>query len=144
LFESFLGAGPTLAPRLLAAFGSDRSRFADAASLHQYSGIAPVTERSGNACWVHRRWARPLFLHQTFFEYAGQSVVHCAWAREFYRGKIAGGKNHGTAVRELAFKWQRIMWRCWQDRRPYDETLCCNARRTTQSQLLATRKETTP
>jgi transposase len=144
LFASFPGAGPTLAPRLLAAFGSDRTRFASAGSLHQYSGIAPVTERSGKACWVHRRWARPLFVHQSFFEFAGQSIVHCAWAREFYRGKMAAGKNHGTAVRALAFKWQRILWRCWQDRRPYDETLCGNARRITQTKLLATPKETTP
>ena len=28
-----------------------------------------------------------------------------------------------TAVRALAFKWQRIIWRCWQDRKPYDERL---------------------
>lgn len=31
------------------------------------------------------------------------------------------GCSHHTAVRALAFKWQRIIWRCWQDRRPYDE-----------------------
>lgn len=129
LFASFPGAGPTLAPRLLAGFGSDRTRFTSAACLQRYSGIAPVTERSGKACWIHRRWARPLFVHQSFFEYAGQSVVHCDWARAFYWSKIAAGKNHGTAVRALAFKWQRVMWRCWQDRRPYDETLCGNARR---------------
>ena len=24
-------------------------------------------------------------------------------------------------MRALAFKWQRIMWRCWQDRTPYNE-----------------------
>jgi hypothetical protein len=26
-----------------------------------------------------------------------------------------------TAVRALAFKWQRIIWRCWQDHKPCDE-----------------------
>lgn len=26
------------------------------------------------------------------------------------------------AVRALAFKWIRILWRCWQDRKPYNET----------------------
>ncbi len=25
------------------------------------------------------------------------------------------------AIRALAFKWIRILWRCWQDRKPYDE-----------------------
>ena len=24
-------------------------------------------------------------------------------------------------MRALAFKWQRILFRCWQDQRPYDE-----------------------
>ena len=31
------------------------------------------------------------------------------------------GNPHHTAVRALAFKWQRIIWRCWQDRQPYEE-----------------------
>ena len=51
LFGSFPGAGPTLAPRLLAAFGSDRDRFEDAADMQQLSGIAPVTEKSGKGIW---------------------------------------------------------------------------------------------
>jgi hypothetical protein len=36
-----------LAPRLLAAFGSQRERYANAAEVQGYSGIAPVTEQSG-------------------------------------------------------------------------------------------------
>jgi len=47
IFSSFPGAGSTLAPRLLAAMGSDRSRFSSASDVAKYSGIAPVTERSG-------------------------------------------------------------------------------------------------
>jgi transposase len=35
-------------PRLIVAFGEDRQRFASAAELQRYCGIAPVTERSGN------------------------------------------------------------------------------------------------
>jgi transposase len=46
LFESLPGAGAQLAPRLLSLFGSDRSRWADAADIQKYSGIAPVIERS--------------------------------------------------------------------------------------------------
>ena len=48
LFSSLPGAGPSLAPRLLVAFGEQRSRFKNAAEMQKYSGIAPVTERSGN------------------------------------------------------------------------------------------------
>ena len=128
IWESFPGAGPTLAPRLCSAFGSERSRYQNAAAIQQYSGIAPVTERSGkNQHWVHRRWGRPHFLHQSFFEYANQSVLHCQWAKLFLQEQMAKGKKHPTAVRALAFKWQRIMFVCWRDRLPYDETTYLNS-----------------
>ncbi len=32
-----------------------------------------------------------------------------------------GIKLDPPAIRALAFKWQRILWRCWQDRTPYNE-----------------------
>ena len=56
LFECLPGAGTHLLPRLLAAFGEQRERFGHASDLQTYSGIAPVTERSGKKCWVHWRW----------------------------------------------------------------------------------------
>ena len=116
-------SGTTLAPRLCCAFGSERARYQSALSIQQYSGIAPVTEKSGkNQHWVHRRWARPHFIHQSFFEYASQSVLHCAWAKAFLQEQKAKGKTQPTAVRALAFKWQRIMFVCWRDRVPYAET----------------------
>ena len=55
--KSLPGAGAVLAPRLLAAFGSQRHRYASADEVQTYSGIAPVTERSGKRKWVHFRWA---------------------------------------------------------------------------------------
>jgi transposase len=123
IWQSFPGAGPTLAPRLCCAFGSERSRYQSALALQQYSGIAPVQEKSGkNQHWIHRRWARPHFVHQSFFEYASQSALHCAWAKAFIQDQLERGKTHPTAVRALAFKWQRIMFVCWRDRVPYDET----------------------
>ena len=123
IWQSFPGAGPTLAPRLACAFGTQRSRYQSAASIQQYSGIAPVLEKSGkNQYWVHRRFARPHFTHQSFFEYASQSALHCHWAKAFIQDQIARGKAYPTAIRALAFKWQRIMFVCWRDRVPYDET----------------------
>jgi transposase len=53
LFQALPGAGPHLAPRLLAAFGEDRSRFNSAQSFMSYIGIAPVKEESGKKHWVH-------------------------------------------------------------------------------------------
>ena len=122
LFSSLPGAGPALAPRLLVAFGSNRERFDDAIEVQQYSGIAPVTERSGKKTWVHWRWAAPTFLRQSFHEFAGFSILYSAWARAFYDLQRERGKGHHAALRALSFKWIRILFRCWQDRTPYDET----------------------
>ena len=121
LFQSLPGAGAALAPRLLVAFGTDRTRYPSAADVQQRAGIAPVTVRSGRSCQVHWRWAVPTFLRQTFHEFANHSILHSAWARAFYHTQRARGKTHHAAVRALAFKWIRIIWRCWQDRMPYDE-----------------------
>lgn len=70
IFDSLPGAGPELAPRLLAAFGSRRGRYGSAQEVQAYSGIAPVIERSGKKKWVHFRWAAPKFLRQSFHEWA--------------------------------------------------------------------------
>lgn len=68
VFDAFPGAGAVFAPRLLVAFGEQRERYASADELQKYAGIAPVTERSGNATWVHWRLQCPTFLRQTFVE----------------------------------------------------------------------------
>ena len=121
IFASFPGAGPALEPRLLAAMSTDRSRFSCAREVAEYSGIAPVTERSGKSIWVHRRLACSKFVKQSFHEYAGQTVTYCVWAGAFYKSKIAAGKGHHAALRALAYKWIRIIYRCWKDHVPYDE-----------------------
>jgi transposase len=127
LFRVLPGAGPAFAPRLLAAFGEQRERYASAAAIQKYVGIAPVTERSGNKCWVHWRLQCPTFLRQTFVEWTAQSIPHSYWARAFYERQRAKGSSHQAALRALAFKWIRILYRCWQQRTPYDEATYLNA-----------------
>ena len=85
IFASLPGAGEVMAPRLLAAFGSQRDRFGSAGEVQVYSGIAPVLEQSGKMKWVHFRWACPKFLRQSFHEWAGHSLVNSAWARAYYQ-----------------------------------------------------------
>src|SRR5262252_3300006 len=94
LFAELPGAGAALQPRLIAAFGTQRDRYANAGELQAYSGIAPITASSGHSRWVHVRWACPTFLRQTFHEFAGCSISRSAWARVFYDTKIAAGKSH--------------------------------------------------
>jgi len=136
LFEALPGAGPALAPRLLVAFGEDRERYTSAADLQKYAGIAPVLERSGNQYSVHWRWRCPKFLRQTFVEWSGKSIQHSFWARAYYEQQRARGKSHQAVVRALAFKWIRILYRCWQDRRPYDESVYLRALQRRGSPLL--------
>jgi len=122
IFESFPGAGPVLAPRLLTVFGSHRERWQHSLDLATYSGIAAVIERSGKHFITHWRWACPKFVRQSLHEFAGCSVRFCPWAKCFYQTQLNRGKSHHVAIRALAFKWIRILFRCWQDRCPYDST----------------------
>jgi transposase len=122
LFQALPGAGPVFASRLLVAFGEQRARYASAAELQKYAGIAPVTERSGKKSWVHWRLQCPKFLRQTFVEWAAESIRHSFWAQIYYQQQRDKGKAHQAAIRALAFKWIRILYRCWQDHTPYDES----------------------
>jgi transposase len=136
VFDSFPGAGAALAPRLLAAVGSDRSRFESASEMQQYSGIAPVTDRSGKHVWIHRRFACPKFVRQTFHEFAGLSRQWSTWARGHYEMQRARGKGHHAAVRSLAYKWIRIIYRCWKDRVMYNEEIHIQSLRNKGSEVL--------
>src|SRR2546427_2896305 len=127
LFQALPGAGPVFASRLLVAFGEQRDRYASAAELQRYAGIAPVTERSGKKSWVHWRLQCPKFLRQTFVEWAAESTRHSFWAQVYYQQQRDKGKAHQAAVRALAFKWIRMLFRCWQDRTPYDASVYLNA-----------------
>ena len=127
IMDSFPGAGPVLAPRLIAALGTDRSRFQSAQELQCYTGIAPVLQASGQQRWVHCRWACPKFVRQTIHEWAQHSMAKCDWAREYYQAQRSRGKSHHTAVRALGFKWLRVLFRCWQDRTPYQEQIYLEA-----------------
>lgn len=136
IFDSLPGAGPQLAPRLLVAFGIDRDRYLHPKEIQMYSGVAPVIERSGKKSWTHWRYSCPKFLRQTFVEWAGQSIRFSFWAKAYYQQQIAKGKPHNAAIRSLAFKWIRIVFRCWKDRKPYDEATYLEALKKRGSPLL--------
>lgn len=121
LFNQLPGAGAALAPRLLSFFGTDRSRYETAQNVQSFTGIAPVTKSSGKTRTVYCRAACPRFDRQTFHEFARLSLLDCQWARNYFEYYTAKGKRFHTVIRALAFKWIRILWKCWKDRTPYDE-----------------------
>ncbi len=120
LFTALPGAGKALAPRLLTAFGSQRDRYANADEVAAFSGIAPVTKQSGKSRFVHRRYACPKYLRQTFHEFADHARKWCPWSRAYYLLQRDRGMKHHAALRKLAFRWIRILFRVWKNRTAYD------------------------
>lgn len=135
LFDSLPGAGPALVPRLIVAFGTRRERYDNAYQMQCYSGIAPVKAASGNTQRVHIRRACPKFLRQTFHEFASHSIGQSEWARDYYQFQRDKHKSHQAAVRALAYKWIRIIFRCWKDGKPYDEQVYLQSLRRRRSLL---------
>ena len=136
LYKSLPGTGPCLAPRLLVAMGENRSRFTSASEIQMYSGIAPVTERSGQKCWVHWRYQCSKFVRQSFIEWAAKSVHQSYWAGLYYQQQRSKGNTHQSSVRSLAFKWIRVLYRCWKAKEPYNESKYLKALRDRNSPLL--------
>jgi hypothetical protein len=123
VFDALPGAGAVLAPRLLVAFGEPRDRYASADARQQYAGIAPVTARRGNKSWVHWRLQCPTCLRQTCVEWAAESTRHAFWARTYDQQQRDKGASHQAAVRALAFKWIRMLFRCWHNRTRDEEAV---------------------
>lgn len=123
LFASLPGAGAALVPRLVVAFGTHRDYFDTAYQMQCLSGIAPVTYNSGDSESVCVRRACPRFLRQTFHEFAAQSIKsqRTSWPLAFYQQQRAKNNSHHAAIRTLAYRWIRIIFRCWKDNRPYDD-----------------------
>jgi transposase len=144
LFASLPGAGPALLPRLLVAFGTDRNRYDSASQIQCLSGIAPVVTASGKSRSVHFRHWCAKFLRQTFHEFAFCSLRKSVWAEAFYRLQRDKGKSHHAAVRALAYKWIRIIFRCWKDGKPYDELAYLETLAKRNSPLKACFASTTP
>jgi transposase len=111
-----------LAPRLLSEFGSDRERFDSVEAVQCHGGSAPVSFQSGQIHRVRFRRACNRFLRAALHLWANLSRRESAWAAAYYKQKRAQGKSHACALRCLAQRWLKILWRMWQTRTPYDES----------------------
>lgn len=120
LFGSLPGAGPKLAPRLLAEIGGDRNTFATVEGLQCYAGTAPVTRQSGRSRSVRARLACNKTLRATVHLWADLSRPYCTWAQAYYNEKKKT-MGHAAALRCLGQRWLKILWKMWQERKPYDE-----------------------
>ena len=64
-----------------------------------------------------------------------QSIRFSRWARAYYDQQRARGNDHHAALRALAYKWIRILFRCWKERTPYDEERYIDALQRRESPL---------
>ncbi len=119
IWRSLPRAGKRLAPRLLAGWGDDRSRYADANSVQTLAGTAPVPFQSGNYAKAHKRFACLKPLRNALHQFAWQSTLQEDWARDYYLRKRAEGKTHSMAIRALANVWVRIIYRMWVNKTSY-------------------------
>jgi hypothetical protein len=117
--------------------GDDRARFNSAQEIKNYAGLSPVTERSGQKNRVYWRWQCSKFIRQRFIEWSAKSVHQSYWAGLYYAQQKAKGSSHQSAVRALAYKWVRILYKCWKDKTPYNESTYLKALKQRNSPLLA-------
>jgi transposase len=122
IFRSLPRSGTVRAATLLAEIGDCRARFPDAESLACLGDVAPSTRTSGRHRAVTFRWSSDKKLRDALCDFAGDSWRGNLWAEQRYRQLRAAGKTHPHTERILARSWAAIIWRCWQDRTPYDPT----------------------
>jgi len=122
LVQSLPRSGTVNAAQILAELGDDRARFPTDEQFAAEAGLAPVTHASGQHRAVVFRWACNKRLRRAFTTFADNSRHASRWAAHVYERARARGCRHQHAIRILARAWARILWRCWQDRAPYDVT----------------------
>jgi len=123
IVQSLPRSGAVNAAQILAELGDDRTRFPSDEQLAAEAGVAPVTRASGKHRAVSFRWACNKRLRQALTTFADNSRHASPWAATVYAAARRRGCDHPHAIRILARAWVRVLWRCWQDRRPYDVTL---------------------
>lgn len=120
IFQSLPRSGTVRAAALLAEIGDVRERFPSAESLACLAGAAPSTRASGKHRAVTFRWAADKKLRDALIDFAGDSRHANPWAADLYAKARARGKTNPHAERILARAWAGVIWRCWQDRLPYN------------------------
>jgi len=118
LFGSLPGAGPKLAPRLLAELaGSDWTQIN---RVQARAGTAPVTYQSGKIRRVKIRRACVHYLRATLHLWADLSRQYSTWAAAYYQAHRDKGQSHACAVRCLGHRWLEIIGGMSRTHKPYD------------------------
>jgi hypothetical protein len=108
------------AATMLSEMGDCRARYPNREALAGDAGQAAVAVESGKRKVARFRWGCDKRLRGAFHTLAKSTRHWHPWAADHYARARARGHNHQRAIRTLGRAWSRIVWRCWQDRTPYD------------------------
>ena len=122
IYASQPGVGVILGARVLAEFGDDRTRFADAKARKNYAGTSPITRASGKKKLVLARYARNERLGDAVQQWAFGSLKGSPGARAYYDTLRARKIGHQAALRQLANRLVGILHGCLKTGTHYDET----------------------
>jgi hypothetical protein len=115
------GLGPILGARVLAEFGDDHDRYADAKARKNYAGTSPITRASGTRRVVLARYARNRHLADATHQWAFCALTASPGARAYYDAIRARGVSHHAALRQLGNRLVGILHGCLKSRTHYDE-----------------------
>jgi transposase len=108
------------AATLLAEIGDCRERYPTAEQLAADAGMSPVAVESGRRKVACFRRGCDHRLRAATSTLADATRHWHPWAQDRYATAIARHHDHPRAIRTLGRAWCRVLWRCWQDRTPYD------------------------
>jgi transposase len=123
IYLSQPGLGPILGARVLAEFGDDPHRYADAKGRKNYSGMAPITRASGLKRMVLARPARNRRLANALYFQAFAALTSSPGARAYYDAQRARGAAHHQALRALSNRLVGILHGCLRHHTSYDEAI---------------------
>lgn len=105
---------------LIAELGDCRERYPTEAAMAADAGMSPVALESGKLRVATFRRACDKRLRAAIARLADSTRHWHPWAKEVYRRARARGQDYPHAIRTLGRAWIRVLWRCWQNREPYD------------------------
>ncbi|WP_188540673.1 IS110 family transposase, partial [Kocuria dechangensis] len=123
IYRSQPGLGAVLGARVLAEFGDDPHRYADARARKNYSGMSPITRASGTKRAVLARYARNRRLGDALYFQAFAALNVSPGARAYYDERRARGATHHQALRAVANRLVGILHGCLHHHTHYDEDI---------------------
>jgi transposase len=115
------GLGVVLGARVLAEFGDDKNRYADAKARRNYAGTSPITRQSGKKKVVMARYVHNDRLLDALGRQAFTALRASPGARAYYDRIRARGTGHHAALRQLGNRLVGILHGCLKTGKQYDE-----------------------